>query len=223
MLKSVVDAHGALSHRLSSAELQEFFVICRFNLSPRWKVMEERVRRGTGVPVDLGLSVLWSSRNVGAVSGEQPGLYVGWGDVHGNKMSMDVDDYPSSTPPCLLDVLTQDIARERWAESWRLPTRAEAQELIDKCQWIWTVVNGVPGFQVLGKTGNSIFLPAVGIRYGYEYEDSYYCGYLWTSSLNIDDITRAYIIEYSQGDVAVSAMSRHCGLNIRPILEKTNQ
>lgn len=68
-------------------------------LTPVWWLNEERQRRGTGIPVDLGLSVLWSSRNVGAVSGELPGLYAGWGDADGKLTSIDVGDYPCFSPP----------------------------------------------------------------------------------------------------------------------------
>ena len=39
------------------------------------ELAEERIRRGTAEPVDLGLSVLWASHNIGARSSEQPGVY----------------------------------------------------------------------------------------------------------------------------------------------------
>lgn len=215
-LKSMVESHGVLDHRLSIIEYNNH-IVGRVKLTPKWWLREERERRGTGVPVDLGLSVLWSSRNVGAKSGEQPGLYVGWGDVTGRQTTIDPQKYPSIER---LNPSTQDIARHLWAETWRIPTRAEAQELIEKCQWFWTMVNGVPGFQVMGKTGNSIFLPAAGSRFGMEYEDAYYCGRLWTSDINKGDKNRAYMLEFCQMDIAVAAMGRHCGLNIRPVLEK---
>ena len=31
-----------------------------------------------------------------------------------------------------------DAATVNWGGSWRMPTRAEQQELIDDCTWIWT-------------------------------------------------------------------------------------
>lgn len=42
------------------------------------ELAEERIRRGTAEPVDLGLSVLWASHNIGARSSEQPGVYAAW-------------------------------------------------------------------------------------------------------------------------------------------------
>lgn len=191
-------------------------------LTPTWWINEERQCRGTGVPVDLGLSVLWSSRNVGAASGELPGLYVGWGDAGGSRTSMQVDDYPDSDPPNDIGGGDCDIARERWAETWRLPTRAEVQELIQKCQWRWTVINGVPGAQIIGRNGGSIFLPAAGNRYGNEYEDAYYYGRYWTSELRTDrgDKRQSFALEFSQMGAEIVPLVRHMGLSIRPVLEK---
>ena len=191
-------------------------------LPPLWWINEERLRRGTGVPVDLGLSVLWSSRNVGATSGELPGLYVGWGATSGSQTSINIDDYPHYNPPKDIGGSDYDIAREMWAETWRLPTRAEMQELIQKCQWRWTFINGVPGVQIIGRNGASIFLPAVGDHYGTEYEDAYYYGRYWTSELRTDsdEKRQAIALEFSQMGPEIVPLVRHMGLNVRPVLEK---
>lgn len=191
-------------------------------LTPQWWVNEERLRRGTGVPVDLGLSVLWSSRNVGAASGELPGLYVGWGDTSGRLTSTDPNDYPNSNPPKDISGTKYDIAREMWAETWRLPTRAEMKELVQNCQWRWTVINGNPGAQIIGQNGASIFLPAAGDRYGTEYEDAYYYGRYWISELlpNDEDNRRAFLLEFSQMGPDIVSLVRHMGMSVRPVLEK---
>jgi hypothetical protein len=41
-----------------------------------------------------------------------------------------------------------------------MPTKEQAQELVDNCDWVETTSNGVRGFRVTGKNGNSIFLAA---------------------------------------------------------------
>lgn len=41
-----------------------------------------------------------------------------------------------------------------------LPSVSQFQELIDNCTWIWKG----DGYKVIGKNGNSIFLPADGFR-----------------------------------------------------------
>ena len=43
-----------------------------------------------------------------------------------------------------------------------MPTKAEFQELIDNCTWTWTTQNGHNGYEVMGRNGYSIFLPAAG-------------------------------------------------------------
>ena len=191
-------------------------------LAPTWLINKERQRRGTGIPVDLGLSVLWSSRNIGATSGELPGLYVGWGDADGKLATTNVDDYPCTSPPKDINGTTYDIARAMWAETWRLPTREEFNELISKCQWQWKVINGVPGAQIIGKNNASIFLPAAGNRYGEEYEDAYYYGRYWTSELRTenDDHRQAWALEFNQMGIEILPFVRHMGLNVRPVLEK---
>ena len=221
-LKQAREGYGILD--LFPAECDGFDSILddEVELTPAWRINEERQRRGTGIPVDLGLSVLWSSRTVGAASGELPGLYVGWGDAGGNLTSINVDDYPCSDPPEDIGGSDCDIARERWAETWRLPTRAEVQELIQKCQWRWTVINGIPGAQIIGRNGGSIFLPAAGDRYGTDYEDAYYYGRYWTSELrpDSDEQRQAFAMEFSQMGPEIVPLVRHMGLSIRPVLEK---
>jgi hypothetical protein len=119
-----------------------------------------------GEAVDLGLSVKWASCNVGATTPEEYGGYYGWADPTGTKTSKNLDDYPSANPPSEISGTEYDIARAKWGGDWRLPTKVEQRELIDKCTWTWTTQNGVNGMKVTGTNGNSIFLPAAGERIG---------------------------------------------------------
>lgn len=52
-----------------------------------------------------------------------------------------------------------DEAVNRWGS--KLPTKAQLEELKDKCTWTWTG----RGYKVTGPNGNSITLPAAGYRY----------------------------------------------------------
>ena len=180
----------------------------------------QRQQLGVGEPVDLGLSVLWSSRNIGAPSGDQPGYYVGWGDVTAQNASTVYDDYP-----CIPNISGSqyDIARTMWRETWRIPTLQEMSELMQKCQWMWTVINGVPGFQVIGSTQKSIFLPAGGDRYGMQYEDAYYYGRYWTADIFQEETARACFLEFCQGNAQISSMARYMGMLVRPVLEKREE
>lgn len=131
--------------------------------------------------VDLGLSVLWAQYNIGAVNVEDYGDYFVWGETE-PKLSYassvvekaDVDDI-SGQP-------TYDPATAVWGGNWRLPTRKEMEELINKCKWTWTEINGVNGFTVKGPNGNSIFLPAAGHRQWAKTSLNEVYGYYWTST-----------------------------------------
>ena len=43
-----------------------------------------------------------------------------------------------------------------------MPLPEEIEELIAECEWTWTTLNNVNGYEVKGPNGNSIFLPAAG-------------------------------------------------------------
>ena len=82
--------------------------------------------------VDIGLSVFWADRNVGADTPQAYGDYFSFG-----------------TPV-------------PWGGTWRTPTASELEELLNKCSWELTVCEGVNGYKVTGPNGNSIFLPLGG-------------------------------------------------------------
>lgn len=122
-----------------------------------------------GAAVDLGLSVYWSSCNVGAEAPEEYGDYYAWGETKpkssykketysyydSNKSEyIDIGDYISGT--------AYDAATVNLGSDWKMPTKTQMKELIDNCTWEWTQINGVNGFKVTGSNGNSIFLPANG-------------------------------------------------------------
>ena len=126
--------------------------------------------------VDLGLSVKWANCNVGANSPEEYGDYFAWGETapksnysssnmlilekiqEGLKLNGVVDTNNNLTA-------SYDAAAANWGENWRMPTRAEIEELLTNCTWTWSTQNGTKGYLVCSKTNeNSIFLPAAGFR-----------------------------------------------------------
>ncbi len=108
--------------------------------------------------VDLGLSVKWASYNVGSSSVTAIGGYYMWGDPNGTGQPFEF------TPPSVSSISgTQyDIARKKWGGSWRIPTRAEINELYSYCSFTNTTVNGVAVLKVTGPSGASIYLPYTG-------------------------------------------------------------
>lgn len=138
------------------------------------------------VYVDLGLSVMWATCNVGADKPEEPGDYYAWGEIN-TKKSYKESNYKWSkgsdyklTKYCsdkrngyngftdnktVLDP-DDDVAHVKWGGNWRIPTMDELQELKDNCTWTWDSINGMKGYRVTsnipGYTDRSIFLPAAG-------------------------------------------------------------
>jgi hypothetical protein len=84
--------------------------------------------------VDLGLSIKWATRNVGAAGPEEIGGFYSWSETE-----------------------------SKLGGSWRMPTSDEITELIENCTWTWASVNGEIGFLITsnkpGYTDRSIFLP----------------------------------------------------------------
>ena len=117
--------------------------------------------------------------------------------------------------------LSDDAAYVNWGSSWRMPTKAEQNELRNTSYttWTWTTQNGVNGYKVTSKTnGNSIFLPAAGYRNNSDLRDAGYYGYYWSSSLYTYSSDRAYYLYFNSGIVGSYDDYRNYGRSVRPVL-----
>lgn len=150
--------------------------------------------------VDLGLSVMWATCNVGADYPEDYGHYFAWGEIAPkNEYSWGNYKYGSSTTSItkysesansgivdnkvILD-LWDDAAYVNWGGDWRMPTMDEVAELVANTTWTWTIQNGVRGCNVRSHiNGNSIFLPAQGYYRGSDLLSEGINVGFWTSSL----------------------------------------
>ena len=170
--------------------------------------------------VDLGLSVKWATCNVGASKPEDYGNYYAWGETKTKS------DYSSSNSVTLGKSFSDiggksqyDAARANWGGTWRLPTKAELQELKKKCTWKWTTQNGVKGYKVTGPNDNSIFLPAAGARNGSLRYDAGVGDYWSSTPLGGDGIYYAYRLYFSSSKQHVNWYYRYHGLSVRPVAE----
>ena len=77
-----------------------------------------------------------------------------------------------------------DAAHVHWGGGWRMPTKQELDDLISKCNWAWTTVNGVQGWIITGKDSASIFLPCAGLGKGTSLDYAGSEGLYWSSELN---------------------------------------
>lgn len=126
--------------------------------------------------VDLGLSVKWGDRNLFAESATATGRYLGFKDALG---------YES----------TNSDAAEYFTDGrWRLPTKAECQELLDKCTYKTETLNGVTGLRFTSKSNDaSIFLPDVGGYMGSTYYAPNAMGcFYWSKTVESSNSYRLY-------------------------------
>ena len=187
--------------------------------------------------VDLGLSVKWATSNVGAGSPEGYGSYFAWGETsqkseytwsnlkYCNDNSGDIfSKYVTKSKYGPVDnrttlELSDDAARANWGGSWRMPTEAEFQELIDNCTWTWTTLNGKNGYKVTSKkNGNSVFLPAAGWRYDASLGNAGSDGFYWSSSLSEGSSFFARSLYFNSGYHYTSYYDRRYGQSVRPVL-----
>ena len=150
--------------------------------------------------VDLGLSVFWADRNVGADVPQAYGDYVPFG---------------FEVP---------------WGGGWRTPSYKEMEELVLKCSWELTACDGVKGYKVTGPNGNAIFLPFGGAVYsdGELVRDGDN-GAIWTATRAPEKyyLENNYII-FLQMTQSTTEKYRHYirsynlykKLNLRPVLPK---
>ena len=136
--------------------------------------------------VDLGLDVLWSTKNLGARYPESYGFYYAWGETE-PKDSYSWENYKwgnmySLTKYCTevqygtVDNLTSlemsdDAASFNLGAGWRIPSQNDWENLRRYCIKEVAVLSGIRGVlftsTIEGYEGNSIFIPLAGYWQSY--------------------------------------------------------
>ena len=176
-------------------------LLCGVTLSAGAADVKVRYTHRKHESVDLGLSVLWATTNVGARNPQDYGNYFAFGETEPKDMFTEwnyrfgpkgikfTERYDSTRfdkyGTALLDAV-DDAAAANWGKGWRMPTKAEKEELM-ACNWEWITVDGVYGAKITsnvpGYEDRSIFIPATGFLDGNEPIDEGERVVLWTSSL----------------------------------------
>ena len=200
--------------------------------------------------VDLGLpsGTLWATCNVGALAPEELGNLYAWGETE-SKETYSWNNYkwcdgtqPKNTNPSLTKYcdrgaygtldgkitleLADDVAHVKWGGDWHMPTKAEMQELIDNCTAEWIKLSDqLHAYKFTGSNGNSIVMPAAGVKNNSNYNDDAF--YYWSSELHMNDNpannhgTSVDAMEYSsKTSTEIIGNSRYKGLAVRPVLSK---
>lgn len=202
--------------------------------------------------VDLGTGILWASVNLGAEKPSDYGRYYSWGETAvkqkytwGNYKWSDgfepqnAKDYEElkMTKYCLYKIYgtkddkkvlepADDAATQSWGSSWRMPTKAEVDDLLAKCDWEWTRQEGLYGYEISSKvTKKSIFLPAAGmIAADGSHNSAFMCNY-WTSSLHDQNeqyyaYSFVYLMDGKEDSRYISQTYRYLGMTIRAVSSK---
>lgn len=145
--------------------------------------------KGPGVPVpnncvDLGLAsgVLWAKYNIGTTEPTQPGNYYAWGELSTKKEYYSTNykhfgkhgviKYNEKDGKTVLE-LGDDVARTNLGAGYRIPTKADWEELLEDCKWEAVTVSlpieldpsqkkSIARWKVTGPNGNYIVLPMTG-------------------------------------------------------------
>ncbi len=173
---------------------------------------------------DLGLSVKWSSVNLGATSPEKLGSLFAWGEFtertdrevaykwfsgysteYGGIIKYNLFKQNGAVDNKAVLDPEDDAATANLGSKWRMPTKAELNELLNSCTWTLTESKGVSGYEVTGPNGNSIFLPF----------DGY--GSYWSSSLSEYYMEQSFYLSISGTSKEISYNYRSNPFSIRPV------
>ncbi|MBR3454228.1 MAG: hypothetical protein IKH26_02780, partial [Bacteroidaceae bacterium] len=177
--------------------------------------------------VDLGLpsGTKWANMNVGANAPEEYGSYFAWGetkekDVYDWSTYIHCDGSSSTCHDLGSDIAgtEYDAATANWGSDWQMPTKDQITELLDNTTSTWTTQNGVYGRLFTASNGNSIFLPAAGLRWGGDLDSvgSYSC--YWSSAQNPSNSDSAYDLYFGSDNAGWFDDYRYFGQSVRPVL-----
>lgn len=171
-------------------------------------------------PVDLGLpsGTMWADRNIGAATASDFGNLYSWGEII-TKEDYSISAYVEQLKP--LQKITQskhDVAVSELGGEWSMPTEEQIKELLSECKWYWKKVDGHNGYEIEGKNGNRIFLPASGWNRGTAVEFQNQYGYYWTSERSSNTRFARSLQFPKNGKGIVGNGDLHVGRSVRAVL-----
>ncbi len=177
--------------------------------------------------VDLGLpsGTLWATCNVDATTPSQPGKHYAWGEVAVKSSYVASNSkYYKKSADDVAGNKASDVATAKWGSGWRMPTKAEFDELVHYCNWSYVQKGGRWGAQLSSSVNDqSIFLPATGSKEGTSLQEASGCGMYWTST-PLDDQMNNGAHEYHFGGALgeMGVAERSYGFAVRPVAATKN-
>lgn len=174
--------------------------------------------------VDLGLpsGTLWAKYNIGATSESDYGDLFAWGATEPYRMSGttpidNTDNYAKSYANTIQHDLypNEDAATVHWGKGWKMPTKAQFDELLANTTDEWTTISGINGRKFTASNGNYIFFPAAGYVDGGSLGGRGSDGHYWSRSFHSSSVAwRMYLGSSVRG---VGATYRHYGGSVRAV------
>ena len=194
--------------------------------------------------IDMGLSVIWATFDIGATKVGEYGKYFQWGDTEGytaeqvgrgsGKKYFDWSDYKycngsgstltkynKNSSYGTVDNKTvlepmDDAATVNMGAGWRMPTLAEYQELINACKQTWDSTNKWRIFTLKTDSTKKLVFPASSYadRAGVD-QDSY--GYFWSSSLYTSYPSNGRNLRVGSGNGSMDNYNRYYGFCVRGV------
>ena len=146
--------------------------------------------------IDLGLSVMWGDRNLGADSPEKSGKIDTWTASKKKKNGL-------------------DLAGQMLGKGWRLPTYQEVEELLSN-RFRPCYSQRSFGIQVQSWNGNSIFLPASNIDLNVVSSTN---GQYWSSTIEAGMTGYASQFRFDQRGVYGGSNKIEYKQSIRPVFD----
>lgn len=235
----------------------------------RYDGISIRPVKGPGVPVpndcvDLGLAsgLLWAKYNIGTTEPTQLGNYYAWGETSPKKKYYSdnykyyiwkgddlkrISKYNEEDGKTVLD-LEDDAARANLGVGYRIPTKADWEELLEDCKWEAVTATlpieldpsqkkGIARWKVTGPNGNSIVLPMTGgvkaDGWGVmpDYDTYYTTANLYPAEQLLDEdkyldavalTWPMYAEETASGGIeepSFGSIWRSCGVVVRPVFD----
>lgn len=171
--------------------------------------------------VDLGLSVNWANKNIGAEDEYDDGDTFLWGEIKKcdnwyvpTSQYLNIETFNNYYNGTYNLPKSMDAATYNMGENWRMPTKKEFEELMDNCQWEKYYKNGLYGYKVTGPNGKSIYLPG-------DHRPQFYNLYYTNSAIprtgSMDDDRLAYALLVASSNYKIDKITRITALMIRGV------
>ena len=181
--------------------------------------------------IDLGLSVKWAKANIGATCGDTAeswyGGFYAWGETETKEdYRWETYKFGTASPFSKYDTdgktileSVDDVATTIYGSNYRMPTKAECEELKAlPNRWV-TDYNGIFGLNgrvFTGTNGNILFIPAAGSFNGSTRSNIGSGCYLWSSSLYSGNPSYAWNLNFYSSYVGLDSDGyRYVGFSVR--------